>query len=296
MSRNLDLTALRSFVVVAETGGVTRAAGFLNLTQSAVSMQIKRLEEMLGLKLLDRSARQIALTGEGEQLLSYARKMLELNDEVYSRLTATEFEGEIVLGVPHDLVYPVIPPILQRFAQAYPRVKVRLLSSYTAELKDKFSRGEADVILTTENDASEGGETLCEKPLVWIGAPGGSAWRTRPLRLAYENKCLFRAVAQAALDKAGVPWELVVESESTRTIEASVSADLAIYTALEGSASPHMEEIQHGGTLPSLPFSKINMYMSDVAPVAADLAEMVRQAYRGGSVPRLLNDHHDLAS
>lgn len=104
MPRNLDLTALRSFVAVADCGGVTRAAGALNLTQSAVSMQLKRLEESLDTKLLDRSSRQISLTAAGEQLVSYARRMLELNDEVYARLTATEFEGEIVLGVPHDIV------------------------------------------------------------------------------------------------------------------------------------------------------------------------------------------------
>jgi len=103
MPRNLDLTALRSFVAVAETGGVTKAAGFLNLTQSAVSMQLKRLEEGLGLDLLDRSGRGIALTGTGEQLLGYARRMLALNDEVYTRLTSQEFEGEIALGVPHEV-------------------------------------------------------------------------------------------------------------------------------------------------------------------------------------------------
>lgn len=139
MARNLDLTALRSFVAVAESGGVTRAAGFLNLTQSAVSMQIKRLEEALDLKLFDRSSRQISLTTEGEQLFGYARRMLELNDEVIGRMTSAEFEGEIVLGVPHDIVYPAIPQVLQIFAQRYPRVKVQLLSSYTTALKSSSS-------------------------------------------------------------------------------------------------------------------------------------------------------------
>ena len=117
MARNLDMTALRSFVTVAETGGVTRAAGFLNLTQSAVSMQLKRLEEALDLQLLDRSARSISLTAAGEQLLGYAQRMLELNDEALGRLTANEFEGEITLGVPHDIIYPYIPAILRRMAQ-----------------------------------------------------------------------------------------------------------------------------------------------------------------------------------
>ncbi len=96
--RNLDVTTLRSFVAVADHGGVTRAAGFLHLTQSAVSMQLKRLEELLGLELLDRSGRTIALTASGEQLLAYARRMVALNDEVMSKLTDQAFEGEVVLG------------------------------------------------------------------------------------------------------------------------------------------------------------------------------------------------------
>ncbi|MEC7965928.1 MAG: LysR family transcriptional regulator, partial [Pseudomonadota bacterium] len=97
--RNLDVTTLRSFVAVAELGGVTRAAGFLNLTQSAVSMQLKRLEELLNLSLIDRSSRSVSLTASGEQLLSYARRMVNLNDEVMSRLTDQAYECEIVLGV-----------------------------------------------------------------------------------------------------------------------------------------------------------------------------------------------------
>ena len=109
MARNLDLTALRSFVAVADAGGVTRAAGFLNLTQSAVSMQLKRLEDGLGIALLDRSARTIALTPMGEQLLSYARRMLALNDKIYGCMTSTDYEGEITVGVPSDIIYPAIP-------------------------------------------------------------------------------------------------------------------------------------------------------------------------------------------
>ncbi|KGB82868.1 MAG: LysR family transcriptional regulator [Pseudomonadota bacterium] len=282
MPRNLDMTALRSFVAVAEAGGVTRAAGFLNLTQSAVSMQLKRLEEALGLTLLDRTARKIALTATGEQLLGYARRMLDLNDEVYARLTAQEFEGEVILGVPHDIVYPAIPQVLQRFNTEYPRVKVQLLSSFTRRLKEQFARGEVDVILTTEDEADAGGETLTELPLIWIGAPGGQAWKSRPLRLAYENSCIFRGSVQSALDRAGIPWEMAVESNSTRTIEASVSADLAVHTVIEGSEPPYVERIQHGGALPELPTKQINLYVSDVTggKVTDDLAAQIRQAYR----------------
>ncbi len=281
MPRNLDLTTLRSFVAVADVGGVTRASGYLNLTQSAVSMQLKRLEESLDTQLLDRSARTIALTGAGEQLLGYARQMLALNDEVYGRLTDQAFEGEVVLGVPHDIVYPSIPQVLRRFNAEYPRVKVQLLSSNTRALKEQFGRGECDVILTTEDHCDEGGETLATLPLVWIGAPNGCAWKQRPLRLAFEQRCIFRQKVQIALNQAGIPWEMAVESEQSRTIEASVSADLAVHAMLEGTAPHHSEVVQHGGALPELASTNINLYVADpaIGQMADDLADFIRQAF-----------------
>ena len=216
------MTALRSFAADAEAGGVTKASGFLNLTQSAVSMQLKRLEESLDLKLLERNGCGVVLTGAGEQLLGYARRMLALNDEVFGRLTNQAYEGEVTLGVPHDIVYPAIPRVLQRFAAEYPRMNVRLVSSYTKGLRQMFERGECDMILTTEDTLEAGGQTLLTLPLVWVGAPGGTAWKSRPLRLAFEYACIFRAGVQKALGEVGIPWEMAVESDSTRTIEASV--------------------------------------------------------------------------
>ena len=258
--RNLDITTLRSFVAVADSGGVTRAAGFLHLTQSAVSMQLKRLEEMLGLSLLDRSGRGIALTASGEQLLVYARRMIALNDEVIGKLTDQAFEGQLTLGVPHDVVYPAVPQVLKQFHAAYPRVRVQLESSTTRALKDQFARGECDVIITTESGVDQGGETLAVKPLIWVGAPGGAAWRQRPLQLAFCRQCLFRAPITATLDAAGIGWTISVESESDRTVEAAVSADLAVHALIEGTQPPYLEVVDHGGALPALPVQQINLY------------------------------------
>jgi len=286
MARNLDLTSLRSFVAIADAGGVTRAAGFLNLTQSAVSMQIKRLEEMLDTQLLDRSARQVGLTAAGEQLLGYARRMLSLNDEVFGRLTQAQYEGEIVLGVPHDIVYPAIPQVLRRFAKDYPKMKVSLMSSFTRVLKAHFARGECDVILTTEESVDPAGQTLAELPLVWVGAPEGQAWKGRPLRLAFAHNCIFRQGVQAALDARGLAWEMAVESDDTRGVEASVSADLAVHVVLAGSEPPFVERIAHGGALPDLAVIKVNMYVAD--PVHSEavsaLAAMIRQVYQSRAI------------
>jgi DNA-binding transcriptional LysR family regulator len=253
MPRNLDLTAVRAFVAVVDAGGVTKASGFLNLTQSAVSMQLKRLEESIGVALFDRSARRLALTGAGEQMLGYARRLLDLNDEVLGRLTATDYTGQITLGVPHDIVYPAIPQVLQRFNTDFPRMRVQLVSSYTSRLKAMFARGEIDVILTTEDEASAGGETLITRSLIWVGADGGQVWKQRPLRLAFEHNCIFRRSVQDALDRAAISWEMAVESDSSRTVEASVSADLAVHACIEGTEPPYVERIDHNGGLPNLP-------------------------------------------
>ena len=286
MPRNLDLTALRSFVTVLEAGGVTRAANQLHLTQSAVSMQLKRLEEALGQPLLDRAGRGVAPTAQGEQLLGYGRRILALNDEVWARMSDSAYEGELAFGVPSDIIYPNIPGILRRIDREYPRMKVKLISSYTLKLREMLAAGEVDVMLTTEDETPPEAEFLQAQKLVWVGAPGGTAWRARPLRLAFERACLFRPWALAALDRADIPWEMAVDTGSTRTVEATVAADLAIHAMLESAVGPIFEVIGHAGQLPELPSSRINMYrnrQSKGEPVEA-LADMVRQAFRGLAV------------
>lgn len=283
MRRNLDLAALRALAAIADFGGVTRAAHVLNLTQSAVSMQIKRLEDGLNLVLLDRSGRGVELSASGEQLLTYARRILEVNDEAVSRLTDTTYEGEIIIIVPHDIVYPHIPHVLRHFSAAYPRMQVKLQALHTKIAKDRFRKGECDLILTTESHCDAGGETLTQLPLVWIGAPGGQAWRQRPLRLALGRYCTFRAGVVMALDRANIPWEAAIESESDRTIEATVSCDLAVHALLAGTEPPHAERINHGGTLPELTSHLVNLYVSQARnnPGVAALADLLRNAWAG---------------
>jgi DNA-binding transcriptional LysR family regulator len=289
MVRNLDITTLRSFVAVADTGGVTRAASFLNLTQSAVSMQLKRLEELLDTSLLDRTGRGIALTPAGEQLLSYARKIVTLNDQLVGRLTDQAFEGEVALGVPHDIVTPVIPKVLKRFNAMYPRVRVNLVSSNTIELKDAFYKGEFDLILTTETKPTEAGETIHTMPLAWVGAAGGTIWRQRPLRTAFGRICIFRGLATDALEAADIPWDAAVVTQSDRAIEATVSADLAVCVMMEGTVPIGQEVVPHNGELPSLPNQHINMYGADRIrkKYVEDLAVLIRQSYAATLQPAL---------
>ncbi|SEA52576.1 LysR family transcriptional regulator [Rubrimonas cliftonensis] len=282
MPRNLDIAALRSFVTAADLGGVTRAAGQLNLTQSAVSMQIKRLEGTLGQTLLDRSGRGVTLTAHGEHLLSYARRMLALNDEALTRMTGEAFEGELRLGAPHDVIHPRIPAVLGAFSRSHPRVRVSLVSEYSRRLKEMLAAGAVDVALTTERSVDAGGETLDLSPLVWCGAAGGDGWRRRPLPLAYSRNCIFRPIVQAALEAAGVDWTMSIETDCSRAREASVAADLAVYALMGGEpVPPGVERIDHGGALPDLGEMRVNLYLGEgpKAALAERLAAGLREAF-----------------
>jgi len=247
--------------------GVTRAAGLLNLTQSAVSMQLKRLEESLDIPLLDRSSRQIGVTPQGEQLLSYARRMLTLNDEALQKMTSQDFEGEISLGVPHDIIYPYIPPVLRRFAADFPRMQIKLVSAPSKSLREMFAPG-------------EGGEALVTLPLIWVGATGGGAYRQRPLPVAFCKNCIFRSGVLRRMDEVGFDWNMVVESELDNAVDAVVSADLAVQAVIMGFASAQTEPIPKDAGLPDPGETQIVLYMqSKDDPVQEALHGMIRQSY-----------------
>lgn len=279
--RHLDLAALRSFVAVADTGGVTRAAGFLHLTQSAVSMQIKRLEEALQVRLLDRTGRGVTVTQEGTQLLGYARRLLALNDEALGRMTHPDYEGEIVLGVPTDIVLPAIPLVLRAFAARHPRMNVHLVTSHTRDLRAQHARGEVDIALTTERTLAEGGEEIARRGLVWIGAPEGRAWRERPLPLAFERQCIFFPEVTRALEAAGIDWRSTTRTDSTRTVGAMVLADLAVHAYLDGVSLARLEPVAHGGALPPLPDWAIGLYgpAEGAGRPAGDMMRLLREAF-----------------
>jgi len=281
MYRNLDMAAMRSFVTVAETGAVTRAANRLNLTQSAVSMQIKRLEAALGQSLMERVGRGVSLTREGEQLAGYGRRILALNDEAWHRMTHADVEGEVSFGVPKDIVHPYVPTILRGFNTAFPRANIRLITATTKTLKDGFEAGTIDLILTTEQAASPGTERLTERALLWFGATAGTAHRKRPLPLAYEPDCMFRPLAIDALERAEIAWTAPFGATDWRDYSAFVSADLAVVGILEGTQSRTWEPVGPESRLPPLPKIGIYMYLAESAnrELTAQLAGFVRDAF-----------------
>lgn len=272
MLRNLDISTLRTFITVVDMAGVTRAANKLHLTQSAVSMQLKRLEDLVGMPLLVRDTSGMRATTEGEQLLSYAKRLVELNDEALGRLLQRNDGGEVRFGVPNDIVEPHIPQILKQFVQTYPRASVRLFCKHTAKLQERFRAGKLDVIITTELDTGTGCRQLLERDLVWTGASHGRAWRQDPLPLAFTRICVFRKPAIAALDAAGISWVDAVDSGNNYDSGAvACAADLGIRADIRGFKARGMAEVDDTeNRLPKLPTYFVNLYTAESVGGAND--------------------------
>ncbi|MFN4171256.1 MAG: LysR family transcriptional regulator [Pseudorhodobacter sp.] len=252
MTRHLDLTALRSIVAVAEIGGVTRAAGVLNLTQSAVSMQIRRLEDGLGTSLFRRASRRMVPTAEGEVLLTYARRILALNDEALARVAPASQPGQVLrLGVPYDIVSPQMPGVLRRMAADWPAHRVDLVTSYSRHLLTRFGAGEFDLVLTTQSETGPEAEVLDQRPLLWVTAPGGGAAALRPVPVAFKPECAFRAPALAALEAAGIDWVAVPDGGSETVIETTVAAGLGLTVRMAGNVPPGCAAVGASANLPS---------------------------------------------
>ncbi len=278
MARNIDTTLLRAFIGVAETGGMTAAANLLNLTQAAVSQQIKRLEEAFGAELFERDRRGLRLTGAGERLFGKAKRMLALNDEIWSDMTTPIYEGEVRLGIPYDLVNTYLPPVLKGFAKAYPKVKIALVCQPSVRLIEALAAGEVDLTLAEERAPGPDAEVLAIERLVWVGARGGEAHLRRPLPISFGSEaCVFRQAVMDALREAGIEWWAMSEIGS-EALNATAHTDLAVMAMLASTVPASLQVLGPGAGLPSLPPFSIGLYLpkTGATEIAAALAEHLR--------------------
>lgn len=284
MARNLDTAALRAFVVVAETGGMTKAAGLLNLTQGAVSQQVRRLEEQLGCRLFERDRKALRLSTAGERLLPRATALLEHNDAIWAAMTAPEVEGEVRLGVPYDIVPAIMPPILKTFAREWPRLRVNMVTDPTVSLLRMLEAGDLDLCLTTERTPAPRAEVLMREPLVWAGAPGGTAHTRDPLPLALgDPTCSFRAAVLEALGTTALDWTMICTTSNRDSMSAMVAADLGVAPLLRVSVPPELRALDGAECgLPPLPAFAIALHTAQGAPAsvgAEKLADHIRRAF-----------------
>lgn len=280
MPRNLDTVLMRSFVVVAETGGTTRAATVLHLTQSAVSQQIKRLEESFGCALFRRQAKRMLLTEAGERLLAKAQRLLAVNDEIWTAMAARECKGVVRLGVPHDMTGPFLPQILRAFGRDRPGARIVLQNSTSPLIRQALAQGELDLGVTNEAGCDASGEVLFPDELVWVGAAGGTAWRRDPLPVLLGGpSCAFRAPTIEALGRQERGWQELCECSDMLRGIATIEADLAVGTFLRSAVPTGLAPVPPQAALPVLPIFNVNLYVRRgvVAPVIEELALHIRR-------------------
>lgn len=230
LSPNIDTSLLRTFLLVVECGGFSQAAERLLRGQSAVSLQIKRLEERLGVRLMERNPRHISLTAEGEMILDYARRMLNLNDELISRVKEPEVSGLVRLGAPEDFATSHLPNVLSRFARSHPMVALEVTCELTVDLLNRFEAGGLDVaIIKREPAMGVKGLRVWREPLVWVAGDRAMANPDDALPLAVSPRpCVYRKRATDALDATGRAWRIVYTCGSLAGTLAAVRSGLGV--------------------------------------------------------------------
>ncbi|HEV2677744.1 MAG TPA: LysR substrate-binding domain-containing protein [Aliidongia sp.] len=228
---NLDIDILRTLVMAQQLGGFNRAAGRIGRSQSAVSQQIRKLEEQVGEPLFRKQGRGLVPTEAGDIVLAYAHRILDLNDEAVGALRGRAIEGVVRFGLPADFAETWLPTALGRFKRAHPAVRVEAVVDGNRRLLERLDRGELDLVLAMANGARADAERLATLPMVWLG-PASDDWRPvegEPIPLAlYEAPCFFRQAALAALDQAGLPWRVAFTSTSLHGLWAAVEAGLGV--------------------------------------------------------------------
>lgn len=259
MAMPLDLDLLRTFVAVADSGSISNAALRVGRSQSAISMQMQRLEQTVGKKLLVRGPRAVLPNAIGEELLVYARRLLKLSDEAWASVTRPEEAGSVRLGVPDDYAAFLLPPVLSRFAAAHPLVTVELVCEQSTSLVKTFADGRLDLAIITRSP-EQSIEVLQRERLVWVASPNHVAWEIDPLPVAlFEPGCVARRSVLQVLAAADRSFRSTYSSASLLGLIAVVQAGLAVAGLAQRSVPPSLRIIGENEGLPPLPEMEIGI-------------------------------------
>ncbi|MDR0245180.1 MAG: LysR family transcriptional regulator [Burkholderia sp.] len=313
---NFDVAALRSLVAGVDLGSFAKAADRVARSSSAVSAQIRKLEEQAGTPLFVKAGRGLALTDAGDAMLRYARRMIALNDEAAAAVRGVNLDGWVRVGLQEDFGEAILPDVLGRFARAHPKVKIEARVARNADLLDRLDANQLDLALVWGDPASAAlvsrpgidSEAIAQVPMQWIGAvgsggfgvpegdddeaegdadeTGGRAGRApgEPLPLVvFDRPCRFFGAATDALDRAGVPWRVAFTTPSLAGLWAAAAAGLGLTVRSHYGlpASVHVLDAASCGlpALPSLPLMLLRR-TSSATPTVDRLARIVTQAVR----------------
>jgi DNA-binding transcriptional LysR family regulator len=272
MPLNLDLDVLRTLATAIDLGGFARAGEKLGRSQSAISQQMKKLEEQVGQQLLKKQGRGLALTASGELILGYARRLLELNDEALTALNGLSIAGQVRFGLPQDFAEAWLPSALARFRRAHPAMQIEARVDRNVNLVERLKKGELDIALMFDCSDLSGGETVTvgRLPMSWIGPKDYRRDEGKPVQLAlFEPPCRFRSTGLAALDRAGIPWEIGFTSPSLAGLWAAVDAGLGITVRTPFGLPKHFAVLGEAQGLPKLRDIDLGLHLASRSPSPA---------------------------
>lgn len=260
MSAPLDIDQLHTFVAIVDTGSFTKAADRVFKTQSAVSMQMRRLEERVGKQLFMKDGRGNKLTAEGDKLLNYARRIIRLSDEAMAAFDDNRLEGTLRIGTPDDYADRYMPEIIGRFAKTHPNVELYIVCEPSPSLAEKMTRGELDIALVTHNPRLRVSDVVRTEPLCWVGSANHPLKDDAPVPLAVGRRdCLWRQLACSALDADGRDYQVLFTSWSATVVAAAVLTGLAVSVLPESALRTGMKVLTAADGFPPLPPVQIGL-------------------------------------
>jgi len=281
MASPLDLDQLQTFAVIADCGSFTEAAKRVFKTQSAVSMQIKRLEERLGTSLLVREGRRVTVTHAGETLYHRARRMLQINADIVDLFSKEDLSGTIHIGIPDDYAVRVLPLLLSSFQQSHPKIQIDVKCQPSEELLEGVKTGKFDMIIFTQGTSHKFGELLRSEPMHWMVGKDSKVADCKPLPIACGNKdCCWRLSAEDALTEANVDFRIAYTSSNATAITSAVNAGLAVGLLCESAITKDMRILGAADGMPPLPNADIAMLRASNAygGIYNALAEHIKES------------------
>jgi len=278
----LDLRLLQAFIVLVQTGSFSETARRLGRTQPAVSLQLRRLEEVTGEQLFSRVGRKLVLTDHGELILGYARTIMGLQDELRARLAAPTLSGPVILGTPDLYAAYLLPGVLSGFRRAFPNITVELNCALSSKLMSAVNRSEIDLALVTGMPAFKDGEVVAQEALVWVTGQSSSVHLENPVPLAMlPPGNLFRDYGLAALESIGRTWRFGCVSESIGGLQAAVFAGIAVSVVGKSSVLPGMRVLGRSESFPPLPKVDLVLYRSGARrnPAVDAMAAFIMQHF-----------------
>lgn len=264
MGGNMELRPdiLRTYVASAQSLNFTKAAKRVNLTQSAVSLQIRKLEIEIGKSLFKRMSRGVELTHDGKALLGYAIRLLQLHDETIASLTQEGLEGVIRLGASEDYASIHLPGILKQFAVQYPLVQVNLFCDISSNLLEMLKEGHLDLCLRSTERLEDDCVFLRNEPIVWVSSKEAEPEKISPLPLAlYPHDCVWSKLAIEALERQGIAFRIAYSSPSITGVLAAVQSGLVVAPVSATSVNAQCRVLREG-VLPELPPAVVSLHQS----------------------------------